>query len=143
MSIRGFEEVFFFFFSSRRRHTRCGRDWSSDVCSSDLVFVVAGLGGGAGTGAAPIVARAARANGAVTIGIAILPFEIEGRSALAQEGLEEFRREADSVVVVDNNSLDRFADQLSFNEAMQVVSYMVVTIVKGVVDHLSKSYLTT
>ena len=111
--------------------------------SSDIVFVVAGLGGGAGTGAAPIVARAARANGAVTIGIAILPFESEGRSALAQAGLEEFRREADSVVVVDNNSLDRFADQLSFNEAMQVVSYMVVTIVKGVVDHLSKSYLTT
>ncbi len=111
--------------------------------SSDIVFVVAGLGGGAGTGAAPVVARAARANGAVTIGIAILPFESEGRSALAQEGLEEFRREADSVVVVDNNSLDRFADQLSFNEAMQVVSYMVVTIVKGVVDHLSKSYLTT
>src|SRR6266487_3035582 len=58
--------------------------------SSDIVFVVAGLGGGAGTGAAPIVARAARANGAVTIGIAILPFESEGRSALAQEGLEEF-----------------------------------------------------
>src|SRR6266568_1390489 len=86
---------------------------------------------------------AARANGAVTIGIAILPFESEGRSALAQEGLEEFRREADSVVVVDNNSLDRFADQLSFNEAMQVVSYMVVTIVQGVVDHLSKAYLTT
>src|SRR6266704_1301978 len=111
--------------------------------SSDIVFVVAGLGGGAGTGAAPVVARAARAHGAGTIGIAILPFESEGRSALAQEGLEEFRREADSVVVVDNNSLDRFADQLSFNEAMQVVSYMVVTIVQGVVDHLSKAYLTT
>ena len=111
--------------------------------SSDIVFVVAGLGGGAGTGAAPVVARAARANGAVTIGIAILPFEIEGRTELAREGLEELRREADSLIVVDNNSLNRFADQMSFNEAMQVISYMVVTIVQGVVDHLSRSYLTT
>src|SRR3989440_4617162 len=114
-----------------------------DALSSDIVFVVAGLGGAAGTGAAPVVARAARANGAVTIGVAILPFTIEGRTEAAQAGLEEFRREADSVIVVDNNSLDRFADQLSFNEAMQVISYMVVTIVQGVVEHLSRSYLST
>lgn len=111
--------------------------------SSDIVFVVAGLGGGAGTGAAPVVARAARANGAVTVGIAILPFEVEGRSEVARQGLEDFRRETDSVIVLDNNSLDRFADHLSFNEAMQVIGYMVVTIVKGVVDHLSRSYLST
>ena len=114
-----------------------------DSLSSDIVFVVAGLGGAAGTGAAPVVARAARANGAVTIGVAILPFEIEGRTETARQGLEEFRREADSVIVVDNDSLNRFADQMSFNEAMQVISYMVVTIVQGVVDHLTKSYLTT
>src|SRR5438445_207152 len=111
--------------------------------SSDIVFVVAGLGGAAGTGAAPVVARAARANGAVTIGVAILPFEIEGRTEAARQGLDEFRREADSVIVVENDSLNRFADQMSFNEAMQVISYMVVTIVQGVVDHLTKSYLTT
>ena len=111
--------------------------------SSDIVFIVAGLGGAAGTGAAPVVARAARANGAVTVGIAILPFEAEGRTEVARQGLEAFREEADSVVVLDNNSLDRFADQVSFNEAMQVISYMVVTIVQGVVEHLSRSYLST
>src|SRR6266704_288048 len=111
--------------------------------SSDIVFIVAGLGGAAGTGAAPVVARAARANGAVTVGIAILPFEAEGRTEVARAGLEALRAEADSVIVLDNNSLDRFADQLSFNEAMQVISFMVVTIVKGVVDHLSRSYLST
>src|SRR6059036_229690 len=103
-----------------------------DSLSSDIVFVVAGLGGAAGTGAAPVVARAARANGAVTIGVAILPFEIEGRTEAARQGLDEFRREADSVIVVENDSLNRFADQMSFNEAMQVI-----------VDHLTKSYLTT
>src|SRR5439155_1409756 len=58
-------------------------------------------------------------------------------------GRAALRAEADSVIVLDNNSLDRFADQLSFNEAMQVISFMVVTIVKGVVDHLSRSYLST
>ena len=111
--------------------------------SSDIVFIVAGLGGAAGTGAAPVVARAARANGAVTVGIAILPFDVEGRTDVARQGLDALRAEADSVIVLDNNSLDRFADQLSFNEAMQVISFMVVTIVKGVVDHLSSSYLST
>ena len=111
--------------------------------SSDIVFVVAGLGGAVGTGAAPVVARAARANGAVTVGVAILPFEVEGRTELARQGLDALRQETDSVIVLDNNSLDRFADQLSFNEAMQVISYMVVTIVTGVVDHLSKAYLST
>jgi len=111
--------------------------------SSDIVFVVAGLGGGAGTGAAPVVARAARANGAVTISIAILPFEVEGRTTAAQAGLEELRRESDSVIVVDNNSLTRHADEISFRDAMQIVSYMVVAIVQGVVEHLSRSYLST
>lgn len=111
--------------------------------SSDIVFIVAGLGGGAGTGAAPVVARAARANGAVTVAVAILPFEVEGRTEVARAGLEALRLEADSVIVLDNNSLDRFADQLSFNEAMEVISYMVVTIVQGVVEHLSRSYLST
>jgi cell division protein FtsZ len=111
--------------------------------SSDIVFIVAGLGGAAGTGAAPVVARSARANGAVTVGIAILPFEAEGRTEVAQRGLEALREEADSVIVLDNNSLDRFADQISFNEAMQLIGYMVVTIVRGVVEHLSRSYLST
>ncbi len=111
--------------------------------SSDIVFIVAGLGGAAGTGAAPVVARAARANGAVTVAVAILPFEVEGRTDVARAGLEALRAEADSVIVLDNNSLDRFADQLSFKEAMEVLSYMVVTIVQGVVEHLSRSYLST
>src|SRR3990172_1154658 len=111
--------------------------------SPDIVFVVAGLGGAAGTGAAPVVVRAAKANGAVTVAIGILPFAMEGRSDQAREGLERLRAEADSVVVVDNNSLDKFADQLPFNEALQVVNQIVVTIVQGVVDHLDRSFLTT
>ena len=75
--------------------------------------------------------------------IGILPFAAEGRTEAAEQGLEDLRAEADSVIVVDNNSLDKFADQLSFNDALQVVNYVVVTIVQGVVDHLARSFLTT
>ncbi|HYM39373.1 MAG TPA: hypothetical protein VEY12_04395 [Thermoplasmata archaeon] len=114
-----------------------------ETLSSDIVFVVAGMGGAAGTGAAPIVARAARANGAVTIAVGIIPFDAEGRGEVAKAGLDELRAEADSLIVVDNNSLNKFADQLSFNEALQVVNYMVAAIVEGVVDHLAKSFLST
>ncbi len=114
-----------------------------ETLSSDIVFIVAGMGGAAGTGAAPVVARSARANGAVTIAIGIVPFEIEGRGDVAKGGLEDLRNEADSLIVVDNNSLNKFSEKLSFNEALQVVNYMVAAIVKGVVDHLAKSFLST
>ena len=111
--------------------------------SPDIVFVVAGLGGAAGTGAAPVVARTAKANGAVTIAIGILPFATEGRNEPAHRGLARLREVSDSVIVVDNNSLDKFADELSFNDALQVVNQVVVTIVQGVVSHLERSFLTT
>src|SRR3989442_6067972 len=78
--------------------------------SSDIVFIVAGLGGAAGTGPAPVVASAARANGAVTVGIAILPFDVGGLTQIARARLEALRAEAGNVIVLDSNSLYRFAD---------------------------------
>lgn len=126
-----------------RTSAEATEDQLKDTLSSDIVFVVAGMGGAAGTGAAPVVARAARANGAVTVAIGIVPFEIEGRAQVAMDGLEELRMESDSLIVVDNNSLNKFADQLSFNEALSVVNVMVAAIVEGVVDHLAKSFLST
>ena len=117
-------------------------DTLRDSLSTDIVFVVAGLGGATGTGAAPVVAAAAKSQGAVTIGIAILPFSAENRDARAQAGLDRLRREADSVIVVDNNSLARF-DELTLREAFGLVNRMVQTVVQGVLDHLQRSYLTT
>lgn len=130
-------------FAAARTSAELAEDRLKDTLASDIVFVVAGLGGAAGTGAAPVVARAARATGAVTIAIGILPFEAEGRTDAAKAGLEDLRAESDSLIVVDNNSLSRFAGELSFNEALEVVTYMVITIVQGVMDHLAKSFLTT
>ena len=129
--------------AAARASAESSEDYLKETLSSDIVFVVAGMGGAAGTGAAPVVARAARANGAVTVAIGIVPFEIEGRAEAAKTGLEELRMESDSLIVVDNNSLNKFAEQLSFNEALQVVNYMVAAIVEGVVDHLAKSFLST
>jgi cell division protein FtsZ len=114
-----------------------------EAVAADIVFVVAGLGGATGTGAGPTVARVAKATGAVTVAVGILPFAIEGRTAAAEAGLRDLRAEADSVIVVDNNSLDKFADQLSFKDALRVVNEVVVAIVRGVVDHLERSFLTT
>ncbi len=129
--------------AAARASAEASEDHLKESLSSDIVFIVAGMGGAAGTGAAPIVARAARANGAVTVAIGIVPFDMEGRSDIAKAGLEELRMESDSLIVVDNNSLNKFADQLSFNEALQVVNYMVAAIVEGVLDHLAKSFLST
>ncbi len=113
-----------------------------DSLSTDIVFVVAGLGGATGTGAGPVVAATAKGQGAVTIGIAILPFSVEGRDATAQAGLERFRAEADSVIVVDNNSLARL-DALTLREGFGLINTMVQTIIQGVLDHLARSFLTT
>src|SRR5512136_2611468 len=73
--------------AAARASAESAEDQIKESVSSDIVFVVAGLGGGAGTGAAPIVARTARAGGAVTIAIGILPFEGEGRTDAAKAGL--------------------------------------------------------
>jgi len=117
-------------------------DALQDSLSTDIVFVVAGLGGAAGTGAAPVVAEASKALGAVTVSIAILPFSIEGRDARAQVGLERLREACDSVIVVDNNSLARF-DGLTVREAFGLVNRMVQAVIQGVLDHLAKSFMTT
>jgi cell division protein FtsZ len=77
------------------------------LSGADLVFIAAGLGGGTGTGAAPVVARVARDQGALAIGVVTLPFAFEGarRGRMALEGLEALRAEVDSLLVVPNDRL--------------------------------------
>ena len=77
------------------------------VKGADMVFVTAGMGGGTGTGAIPIVAREAREQGALTIGVVTKPFFFEGskRAAVAQEGIEKLRQEVDTLVVIPNDRL--------------------------------------
>ena len=87
----------------------------------DIAFITAGLGGGTGTGASPVIARMAREKGAIVIGVVTMPFKIEkGRIAYAIKGLTEMRRECDTVIVIDNNKLVRMVPHLPINEAFRV-----------------------
>jgi cell division protein FtsZ len=83
------------------------------VEGSDMVFLTAGLGGGTGTGAAPVLASIAKAAGALTVGVITRPFEFEGvrRAKIANEGLEELRKHVDTLIVIPNERLLQIVDR--------------------------------
>lgn len=104
----------------------------------DIVFITAGLGGGTGTGAAPVIAEIARRNGAITVGVVTTPFRIEkGRIEYAANALTEMRRQCDTVVVIDNNKLMQLVPQLPINEAFRVADQVLANMIKGIVETIS------
>jgi len=104
----------------------------------DIAFVTAGLGGGTGTGAAPIIAEMARRKGAITVGVVTTPFRIEkGRKECAASALSEMRRKCDTVVVIDNNKLMQLVPQLPINEAFMVADQVLANMIKGIVETIS------
>ncbi|MGQ9530558.1 MAG: cell division protein FtsZ [Candidatus Bathycorpusculaceae bacterium] len=110
-------------------------DLLSDV---DITFITAGLGGGTGTGAAPVIAEIARRKGAITVGVVTTPFRIEkGRIEYAAAALTEMRRQCDTVVVIDNNKLMHLMPQLPINEAFRVADQVLANMIKGIVETIS------
>jgi cell division protein FtsZ len=110
-------------------------DLLSDV---DIAFITAGLGGGTGTGAAPVIAEIARRNGAITVGVVTTPFRIEkGRIEYAANALTEMRRQCDTVVVIDNNKLMQLVPQLPINEAFRVADQVLANMIKGIIETIS------
>lgn len=104
----------------------------------DVVFVTAGMGGGTGTGAAPIVAKLARDKGAIVIGVVTMPFKIErGRINIALKGLTDMRRECDTVIVIDNNKLMWLVPQLPINEAFRVGDQVLANMIRGITEIIS------
>ena len=104
----------------------------------DIAFITAGLGGGTGTGAAPVIAEIARRNGAITVGVVTTPFRIEkGRIEYAATALTEMRRQCDTVVVIDNNKLMQLVPQLPINEAFRVADQVLANMIKGIVETIS------
>jgi cell division protein FtsZ len=102
---------------------------------SDIVFISAGLGGGTGTGAAPIIAQAAKEIGALTVSIVTSPFKFEGRkrTKLAKEGLEELKRESDSIIVVPNEKLLSIVEKnLGIKESFRMVDDVLAQAVGGI-----------
>jgi cell division protein FtsZ len=104
----------------------------------DIAFITAGLGGGTGTGAAPVIAEIARRKGAITVGVVTTPFRIEkGRMNYAAAALTEMRRQCDTVVVIDNNKLMQLVPQLPINEAFRVADQVLANMIKGIVETIS------
>jgi len=108
------------------------------VHGADMVFVLAGMGGGTGTGAAPVVAQAAKETGAVVIGVVTMPFESErARIDKAEFGLQELRDATDTCIVLDNNRLVDIAGQLPLEQAFAVANELVSTMIKGIVETIT------
>jgi cell division protein FtsZ len=108
----------------------------------DIAFVTAGMGGGTGTGAGPIVARIAREKGSIVVGVVTMPFKIEkGRIAYAIKGLTEMRRECDTIIVIDNNKLMRLVPQLPINEAFKVGDGVLANMIGGITETISSPSL--
>jgi cell division protein FtsZ len=105
---------------------------------ADMVFILAGMGGGTGTGSAPVVAQLAKESGAVVIGVVTMPFECEkARIEKAEFGLQELSEVSDTVIIIDNNRLVDIAGNLPMEQAFAVANELVSTMIKGIVETIT------
>ncbi len=107
------------------------------IGKADMVFVTAGMGGGTGTGAAPVVARIAKELGALTIGVVTKPFGFEGKKRMNQalQGLEKLKETVDALIVIPNDKLLEVVDRrTTLREAFQVVDEVLLRGVQGISD---------
>ena len=108
------------------------------ISGADMVFVIAGMGGGTGTGGGPVFAQLAKEAGAVTIGVVTMPFDCEkARIDKAEFGLQELREVTDTVIVIDNNRLGDIAGNLPMEQAFAVANELVSTMIKGIVETIT------
>lgn len=110
---------------------------------SDLVFITCGLGGGTGTGAAPVIAEVAKKIGALTIGVVTLPFTIEGQKRYenAMYGLERMEDIVDTLIVVPNDKLLELAPDLPLHTAFKIADEILTNSVKGIAELITKAGL--
>jgi cell division protein FtsZ len=110
--------------------------------SADLVFITAGMGGGTGTGSAPVVAQVAKDQGAIVVGMVSYPFQVEkARLLRAEDGLEALAANADSVIVLDNNRLKSFVPNLPLGQAFSVMDQLIGETVKGISETITEPSL--
>ncbi len=107
---------------------------------AQLVFITCGLGGGTGTGSAPIIAHEAKEMGALTVAIVTLPFSSEGRIRMrnALEGLEKLKRATDTTIIIPNDKLLSVAPDLPLNMAFRVSDEVLANATKGIVEMVTK-----
>ncbi len=108
------------------------------VGGADLTFITVGLGGGTGTGLAPVVARLARESGSIVVAIATTPFKVEkGRRKVALAGMAKLRQATDSLIVLDNNRLIDIVPQLPVDQAFAVMDTLISEVVKNVTEMIN------
>lgn len=111
------------------------------LAGADMVFVTAGMGGGTGTGAAPVIAKIAKDSGALTIGVVTRPFSFEGpkRGKSAAEGLAKLKENVDTLIVIANNNLLQIVDKKApIMEAFKMVDDVLLQGVSGISDLITK-----
>lgn len=117
-------------------------DLSKALAGSDMVFIAAGMGGGTGTGASPIVAELAKSTGALTVAVVTRPFIFEGRPRLriAEEGIRELQKHVDTLIVIPNQRLLSIASQeTTYADAMRLADEVLVNATRGITDIILKS----
>lgn len=104
-----------------------------------MVFITAGMGGGTGTGAAPVIAKVAKDMGILTVGIVTVPFSFEGRKRKlqAEEGLEEMRKNVDTLLIINNDRLREMFGNLSLGNAFAQADDVLATAAKGIAEVIS------
>lgn len=110
--------------------------------TTKMVFITAGMGGGTGTGAAPIIAKAAKEMGVLTVGIVTTPFQFEGmpRCKQAQAGIEKLRDNVDSLIVINNNKLRDIYGNLGYKAGFSKADEVLSTAAKGIAEVITHHY---
>lgn len=113
------------------------------ISDASLVFITCGLGGGTGTGSAPIIAETAKSVGALTVAVVTLPFTSEGKIRMenAIEGLEKLKKHTDTLIVIKNDKLLNLVPDLPLNTAFKVCDEVLAGSVKGIAELVTKSGL--
>jgi len=110
--------------------------------NTKMVFITAGMGGGTGTGAAPVIAKQAKEMGILTVGIVTIPFQFEGkmRNEQAQLGVEKLRSHVDSLIVIDNNKLREVYGNLGFKAGFSKADEVLATASRGIAEVITHHY---
>jgi cell division protein FtsZ len=106
---------------------------------ADMVFITAGMGGGTGTGAAPVIAEFAREMGILTVGVVTRPFSFERRDVLAEQGIEELSQHVDSLITIPNGKLLKvYGNKISLVEAFKKANNVLFEAVRGISDMITR-----
>ena len=110
-------------------------------CGTQMLFITAGMGGGTGTGASPVIAKMAKERGILTVAVVTIPFKNEGNESQSKavDGLHELEKNVDSLLIINNENLYKFFGDTLIQEAFPKADEVLATAVKGIIEVITKS----